>query len=70
MIVKVHSSKDNMKSSRYVKRWLKYVKKINNSRVISLDYVQMAKNLANQLTKGLPCNTTSYASIELGLRPT
>jgi hypothetical protein len=26
MITKVNSSKDNMKSSRHVKRWLKYVK--------------------------------------------
>ena len=39
MTVKVSSSKDNMKASRHVKRWLKSVRKMGNSRVIALDYV-------------------------------
>ena len=70
VIVKVNNSKDNMKSSRYVKRRLKSVGKLRNSRVISLDYVQTANNLADQFTKGLSRNVIDYASLELGLKPT
>ena len=69
VIVKVNSSKDNMKSSRHVKRRLKSVKKLRNSGVIALDYVQMAKNLADQFTKGLSRNVIDNASMELGLKP-
>jgi hypothetical protein len=51
VIVKVNNSKDNMKSSRHVKRRLKSVRKLRNSRVIALDYIQKAKNLANELQR-------------------
>src|SRR6266511_208213 len=34
MIIKMNSSKDNMKSSRHVKRRLKSIRKMRNSRVI------------------------------------
>jgi hypothetical protein len=37
VIVKINSSKDNMKSSRHVKRILKSVRKLKNSGVITLD---------------------------------
>jgi len=70
VIVKVNSSKDNMKSSRHVKRRLKYVRKIRNSGVIALDYVQTAKNLADPFTKGLSRNVIDEASREMGWRPT
>ena len=70
VIIKVNSSKDNMKSSRHVKRRLKSVRKMRNSGVIALDYVQTAKNLADQFTKGLSRNVIDNASMELGLRPT
>ena len=70
MIVKVNSSKDNMKSSRHVKRRLKSVRKLKNSGVIALDYVQTAKNLADPFTKGLSRNLIENASREMGLRPT
>jgi len=70
VIVKVNSSKDNMKSSRHVKRRMKSVKKLKNSGVIALDYVQMAKNLANQFTKGVSRNVIVNASLELGMRLT
>nr|AAX96510.1 retrotransposon protein, putative, Ty1-copia sub-class [Oryza sativa Japonica Group]ABA93274.1 retrotransposon protein, putative, Ty1-copia subclass [Oryza sativa Japonica Group] len=70
MIIKVNSSKDNMKSSRHVKRRLKSVRKQKNSGVIALDYVQTAKNLADQFTKGLGRNVIDSASREMGLRPT
>jgi hypothetical protein len=70
VIVKVNSLKDNMKSSRHVKRRLKSVTKLRNSGVIALDYVQTVKNLADQFTKGLSRNVIDNASMELGLRPT
>ncbi len=69
VFIKVNSSKDNMKSSRHVKRRLKSVRKQKNSGVIALDHVQMAKNLADQFTKGLPRNVIDCASREMGLRP-
>ena len=70
VIIKVNSSKDNMKSTRHVKRWLKFVKKLRNSGVIALDYVHTSKNLADQFTKGLSRNVIEAASREMGLRPT
>ena len=70
VIVKMSSLKDNMKSSRHVKRWLKSVRKMRNSGVIALDYVQTVKNLADPFTKGLSRNVIDEASREMGLRPT
>ena len=37
---------------------------------LALDDVQMAKNLADQFTKGLSQNVIDNASMELGFRPT
>ena len=70
VITKVNSSKDNMKSTRHVKRRLKTVRKLRNSGVISLDYVHTSNNLADQFTEGLSHNVIEGASRELGLRPT
>jgi hypothetical protein len=70
VIVKMNSSKDNMKSSRHVKRRLKSVRKLKNSGVIALGYVQTAKNLADPFTKGLSRNMIDLVSREMGLRPT
>ena len=70
MTTKVNSSKDNMKSIRHVKRRLKSIRKLRNSRVIALDYVHTSKNLVDQFTKGLSCNVIDSASSEMGLRPT
>ena len=70
MIVKVNSSKNNMKSSRHVKRRLKFVRKLRNSRVIALDYVQTAKTLADQFTKGLSRIVIDNAFMKFCLRPT
>ena len=69
VFVKVNSSKDNMKSSSHVKKQLKSIRKLRNSEVIALDYVQTAKNLADQFTKGLSRNVIDNASMELGLNP-
>jgi hypothetical protein len=62
VIVKLDSSKDNMKSSRHIKRRLKFVRKIRNSGVITLDYIHIEKNLANPFTKGLSRNMIDVAS--------
>lgn len=70
VIAKVTSTKDNMKSSRHVKRRLKSVRKLRNSGVITIDYVQTAKNLTDPFTKGLSRNVIDNASKEMGLRPT
>jgi len=68
--IKINSSKDNMKTTRHVKRRLKSVRKLRNSGVIALDYVHTSKNLADQFTKGLSRNVIDSASSEMGLRPT
>jgi hypothetical protein len=70
VIVKINSSKDNMKSSRHVKRRLKSVRKLKNSGVITLDYIHTSKNLADPFTKGLSRNVIDISSTEMGLRPT
>jgi hypothetical protein len=70
VITKVNSSKDNMKSSRHVKRRLKSVRKLRNSGVILLDHVHTSKNLTDQFTKGLSRKVIESASREMGMRPT
>ena len=70
VIIKVNSSKDNMKSPRHVKRRLKSVRKMRNSRVIALDYIQTSKKRADPFTKGLSRNVIDNASREMGMRPT
>ena len=70
MIIKVNSSKDNMKSTRPVKRRLKSVRKLRNSGVIALDYVHMSNNLPDQFIKDLSRNVIESESREMGLRPT
>jgi hypothetical protein len=70
VIIKINSSEDNMKSTRHIKRCLKFVRNLRNSKVITLDYVHRSKNLANQFTKELPRIVINSASSEMGLRPT
>jgi hypothetical protein len=70
VIVKVDSLKDNMKSSRHIKRRLKSVRKMRNFGVITLDYIHTENNLADPFTKGLSHNVINAASKEMGLRPT
>ena len=69
VIIKMNSFKDNMKSTRHEKRRLKSVRKLRNFGVITLDYVNMSKNLADQFTKGLSRNVIDGALSEMGLRP-
>jgi hypothetical protein len=70
VIVKVDSSKDNMKSSRHIKRRLKSIRKIRNSGVIRLDYIHTEKNLADPFSKGLSRNVIVTGSKEMSLKPT
>ena len=70
MITKVNSSKDNIKSTRHVKRRLKSIRKLRNSRVKALYYVHMSNNLAGQFTEGLSHNVIESTSREMCLRPT
>jgi hypothetical protein len=70
VIVKLDSSKDNMKLSRHIKRRLKSIRKMRNSGVITLDYIHTEKNLADLFTKGLSRNVIDVASKEMDLRPT
>jgi hypothetical protein len=69
VITKVNNSKENMKSSRHIKRRLKSIRKLRSSKVIALDYISTAENLADQFTKGISRSVIDYASKELGLRP-
>ena len=70
VVTKVKSSKDNMKSNKRIRMRLKAVRKLRNSRVITLEYVQTAKNLADPFTKGLSRVVIDNASREMGMRPT
>jgi hypothetical protein len=69
VITKVNSAKNNAKSTRHIKRHLKSVRKLRNSRVIAMAYVQTDKNLADPFTKGLSRNVIEIASKEMGMRP-
>jgi hypothetical protein len=69
VVVKIDGSKDNMKSSRHIKRRLKLVRKMRNSGVITVGYVHTLKNLADPFTKGLSRNVIDNASKEMGWRP-
>jgi hypothetical protein len=69
VITKVNSAKDNVKSTRHIKRRLKYVRKLRNSGVITVAYIQTNKNLADPFTKGLLWNVIEIASREMGMRP-
>jgi hypothetical protein len=52
LIIKMNSSKDNVKSSKHVKGRLKIVRNLRSSRVIDLDYILTIENLADRFTKG------------------
>ena len=69
MITKVNSAKDNAKSTRHVKRHLKTVRKLRNSGIIAVAYLQIDKNLIDPFTKGLSRNVIENASSEMGMRP-
>jgi hypothetical protein len=69
VITKVNSAKDNTKSTRHVKKCLKSVRKLRNSGVITVAYIQIDKNLADPFIKGLSRNVIKMTSREMGMRP-
>jgi hypothetical protein len=69
VIAKVNSAKDNAKSTRHVKRRLKSVRKLRNSGVITVAYIQTYKNLADPFTKGLSRNVIEITSRKTSMRP-
>ena len=58
-----------MKSNKHVKRRLKSVRKLRSSGVITVKYIQTAKNLVDPFTKGLSRTVIDNALNEMGLRP-
>ena len=70
VIVKAKSSKDNMQSTKHIRRRLKSLRHSRKSRVIALDYIQTANNPADPFTKGLSRVVIENASREMGLKPT
>jgi len=58
-----------MKSNKHVKRRLKSVRKLRSSGAIAVEYIQIAKNLADSFTKGLSRTVIDNASNEMGLTP-
>jgi hypothetical protein len=70
LTVKVDNSKNNMESPRHMKRWLNSIKKMRNSRIITLDYIHTEKNSTDPFTKGLSRNVIYVASKEKSLIPT
>ena len=69
VITKIKSSKDNMHSNKHIRMRLKAITHLRNSRVIALDYIQTAKNLADPFTKGLSRVVIENASREIGMKP-
>jgi hypothetical protein len=69
LIVKVNSGKDNMKSSRHVKRRIKSVRHLRRTGVITVDYIRSERNLADPFTKGLPRAVIQAANKGMGLIP-
>jgi hypothetical protein len=53
VVTKVNSVMDNAKSTRHVKRRLKSIRKLRNSGVITVAYIQTNINMADPFTKGL-----------------
>jgi hypothetical protein len=69
VITKVNSAKNNAKSTRHVKRRLKYVRKLRNSGVIVIAYMQIDKDLSDPFTKWLSQNVIEITLRKMGMRP-
>ena len=69
VIAKVTSKKENMKSSRHVKRRLRSVKDLRTTGVVTFDYIKTDSNLADPFTKGLARKSIQELSKGMGLRP-
>jgi hypothetical protein len=70
VITIVGNTKENAKFSRHVKRRIKSVRHLRNTREIIVEYINTARNLADPFTKGLARTVIDGASREMGLKPT
>ena len=69
VLVKAKSRKDNMKSSKHIKRRLKSIRHTRETGLISVEYIQSERNLVDPFTKGLARKTIQAASQGMGLIP-
>ena len=69
VLVKAKSRKDNIKSSKHIKRRLKSVMHARETGVISVEYIQSERNLADPFTKGMSRKAIFAASKGMGLIP-
>jgi hypothetical protein len=66
----VGNAKENLKSTRHVKRRIKTVRHLRHTCVIVVEYINTSRNLADPFTKGLARAMIDEASKEMGLQPT
>lgn len=69
VLVKVRSKKDNMMSSKHIKRRLKSLRHALETGIITVDYIFSERNLADPFTKGLARTVIQAASKGMGLLP-
>jgi hypothetical protein len=70
VITIVGNAKENLKSTKHVKRRIKTVRYLRHTGVIALEYINTYRNLADPFTKGLARVVIDEASKEMGLQPT
>ena len=69
VIIIVGNAKKNAKFSRHVKRRIKSISHLRNTREIVVEYINTARNLADSFTKGLTRVVIDEASRKMGLKP-
>jgi hypothetical protein len=70
VITIVGNAKENAKFSRHVKRRIQLVRHLRNTGEIVVEYINIARNLADPFIKGLACAVIDGESREMGLKPT
>jgi hypothetical protein len=70
MIMIVGNAKQNLKSTRHMKRKIKTVRHLRHTCVIAVEYINTSRNLAHPFTKGLARAVIDETSKEMGLQPT
>jgi hypothetical protein len=70
VITIVINAKENLKSTRHVKRRIKIVRHLRHTCVIDVEYINTSRNLADPFTKGLARAVIDETSKKMGLQPT